>query len=144
MKYNRDDCTYYDCRRDKRLLNSKDRFDIQLLIVNDVESFVETTKECAAFDNNKEDDLTACYVIDTMVTVTRYPVKFGGKRTSLIIKAAVMDYVEYSDDFQIVHVESEPEKLKLILQCNLLNQWTNMNGSDSCRHMPMVCLMQHL
>ena len=112
IQYNRDDCTYYDCRRDKRILNAKDRFGIQPLIINDVESIVDTTKECADSDQHKDGNATACYVISTSVNVTRYPIKFGRKRTGLIVKAAVMDYVQFSGDFQLVHVEPEPEKIE--------------------------------
>ena len=111
-EYNRDDCTYFDCRRDKRILNANDRFDIQPLIINDVKSIVNTTEECADSDHIKDGNTTTCYVISTSVNVTRYPVKFGEKRTGLIVKAAVMDYVQFSGDFQLVHVEPEPEKLE--------------------------------
>jgi len=112
MEYNRDDCTYYDCRRDKRILNAKDRFDIQPIIIHDVVSAVNTTVECAASDDNKDGNATACYVISTGVNVTRYPIKFSDKRTGLIVKAAVMEYVVDSDDFQIRHVEPEPKKIE--------------------------------
>jgi len=91
--YNAAVCTISDCRR----LNRRSRADeVQPFIIENVHSQIieEDTAGKSSSSCNTGINNAFCYMIETNVNVTRYPVQFSTDRSELIVLSTVMNYME--------------------------------------------------